>query len=671
VLQRSLIWSTCAGKWRKGLSRFPPIANVMAFGVGTKTALASHPGIDGVGLRGRGEQLRRLGEIIVLIGLALLLLWEDAANIAPTLANFRGLVHVPSEVVSYLQSNQSALRRISLQWPGGVRDVSALVELVIALSALSAVVRRRRFAALCHLAFFLFPWPLVGISISIAQIGALGLLIAFMVDAARLNDTKRIAVLGGCVVTSLLWFQGVEMVKQPGPEHLYVALPRDVNKHVLDILAGSDKPLPETQNRPKAGLAYVAAQEAALRDKPEVVIENLAEAADYSFDGAGIEAHRLKSIGVYLAEKKIGRDDQVAASQRMIDAVRFKTQVFMVAALAALVGGTVLQTLAGWIGDRFKRMLRLADQIQNNGARDQRPPPVRVDTQGASLDFTAQVFAALKRRAWITFVAGSSGLALGATFFVASRLFWVPDILNNTAFATIHVLEDFASLNTPVISHETWLRMRDQQFSLWSIVAPALVFLTGLGLLVLRQYRKLLLVGSAYCAWCLYGILTPTISGMVELPVSAMNMSTIAETTATAGNSSKSTGASKAQESIDYTLAQTAYLSNDWLETEARLASLVNSGFRNVNAFEWRYVAMSDWVSQKLGRPVIESRLRPNLALFQTLSNLSLMTAAIVGTLATTSLLLSAILFLRLRKLGEFIKEISIGAALQRSKAVL
>lgn len=643
----------------------------MSFGKSPSSTPHGASGHDDVSLRGRGERLRRLGEIIVLAGLAILLLWEDAVKIAPTIANFRSFIHIPFELVSFFHPDEAILRHSGLPWPGDMRNASTVVELIILLSALSAVVRKRLMAMLGHLAFFLFPWPLLGIDIGIAQFCALGILAAMMVHAARKSDRRQIAVLGACIMATFVWYEGIHLVKQADTDQVYIALPRNPDTHIVDTLTGSADRTRQLENLPPAvlaGLAYVGAQEAVLRDKPDVALERLTQAERYSWDHSSTEAHRLRAIGLYLATKKIGTDDRIVENNRLGYATILKTRILLATAALALVGGIILQTLSGWIGKRAARMDELTGQLQSHGppAGDMRPPPA--DSQNASLGFTADVLADLKHRTWTTLLTGIGLLALAAALHVISRLFWVPDINSNTAFATIHVLEDFASLNSAVLSHETWLRMQGHQSSLWMIALPTCAFFTGLCLLVLRRYRMLVFSIAAYCAWTLYGLLAPTAAGMVELPASALNLTAIPVANASSARSQTAEIDRKVQDSTNYVLAQAAYLRNDLAETERRLSPLIDSGYRKMNAFEWRFAAMSDWVSQKRGIAMIDSRLRPNLVLFQTVSTVSGMAALAVGPIAVFILIVSAVLALRLRRLGDFVAEISIGSALQRTR---
>jgi hypothetical protein len=643
----------------------------MAFATTGKAILTATARSDDNSLRERGEWLRRLGEVAVVVGLMLVMLWEDATKISPMIANFRGYIHLPAEIVAYFNPDPSVLRKLRLPWPGQIRDVSAVVELIIFLSALSTVVRRRFMAAQCHLVFFLFPWALLGIDMGVAEFGAVGILVLLLIKAATRRDRQKIALWCACIVATIVWFQTIDTMKPVFDDPVYMALPKDGKAPIVDILAGSSEAARAPQNLPisvSAGLAYVAAQEDILRENPAIDLRSVAEAEAYYEDPSSIEAHRLRAVRNALSVRKLGTEDQIAQSKVRIGANVLKTRILLAAAALALVGGIVLQMLSGWIGERSKRILRLTGQLDEQAGLSKRHALAGYDVPNASLDFSAGILALLKRRTEITLFAGIGGLLLGITLLLICWMFWVPNIDDNTAFATIHVLEDFAALNTPAISHDAWLRLRDQNLSLWTMAAPTLVFLAGLVLLVLRQYRKLVFVCAAYSAWCLYGILAPTTGGLVEMLASEFRI----EESVMAGTSGEGAASAPAErkrnDSINYTLSQTAYLRNDLVETEKRLSALVTSDFRKMNAFEWRYVAMSDWVSHKRGTPMVTSRLRPNFALSETLSSVSIIAATVAGLFAFASLTLSAMLFLRLRRVDEFLRDISIRTALQRSK---
>jgi hypothetical protein len=684
----------------------PPAAEASAY------SAASHQ------LDQASQRIRLAGELTAFVGLMLAFVAIHFLPADPAqLKELEGRNFIPALIAEHLPFNDPPASRTYVDMTSTEIGIDNAAIWFIALAGFLAILRERWVFAGLISGFWLIPWSLFDYHFTPAPIVLyLYAIFAFFrlyrpSRPVRLVLFPVIIVAGPMIIKSysFLFVGALTDSDRPRAEYRMVRVSelaenqgkaaRETDANGKEIvraftLLGLDARGPAQ----RAAMAYVAAQEYALRGDPAAAAAALEEAARLGFAPEPYNQKRIQAIRNHVtAAGALGPE----ASHGLLSQYRIRlTIAWCAAAIGFLMGliGPFADVIATRIGKRAKRIAEAQGRLST-----ERPASGQEGAAGrfgrrqgseaipsiAALDGEAIVGEiALRMRRYGIAAAALAALALVS--FYGSYFFWLPNADSNTAFQTVALVGGAVRLawkaGLPTFEDAEWARVM--------LFHASIIGLLG-WLLFARKHRRLVLV-------VLVTILAMVNVGSIALgdrpahPVSAAdldpNLRAILrqslENTAERGEARKHAGHLSLKPNsalptfrdifpaIDsqaagnpvviegsvaaYTLAQIAYLEDRPAEAARMLARIANPDVLTARIHRQRADLIAEWVAAK-GHPLPpEARGLPlsiPMSITRQLAHALLGTGGVSAALSILPLLLLIVAQTRRRRIGSLVAE--------------
>jgi len=405
------------------------------------------------------------GELIAFAGIMLafaaVLFWPDNP------ANLQGLggrIYIPEGLAAafdFTDPKMSTVRVLTDLAPISLKNT---VIPVILLMGLAAIIRRRWMLTGLFFAFLLFPWTLIGFYFPVRP--ALLSIFGFIL-LGRTLPLPRYAILvlvpaaylfGGPIISTMSTTIDAMLGEQDIPSERYRSvefadLIRNEGKPAIEQRGYGQKDLVRISTllgmvanpEEKAGHAYVAAQEFALRGELDAATGQLDIAESHGFAHSPFNARRFAVIRAHaIASGAFGNSAQAQLSARYNTHSVIASLVIVIGTALGLIG-----PFADIISSRIQRRVARIGDAQNR--LDQQRAESYQPSQVSGLGFSApreniQSLAAIDGGALIAEISQRTkiysvvaltfgGLALVCLY--GSYAFWLPSPETNTAFARV------------------------------------------------------------------------------------------------------------------------------------------------------------------------------------------------------------------------------------------
>lgn len=673
------------------------------------------------------QRIRLAGELTALVGLMLAFVAIHFWRADPAqLKELEGRIFIPAVIAEHLPFNDPPASRTYVDMTSTEIGIDNAAIWFIALAGFLAILRERWVFAGLISGFWLIPWSLFDYHFTPAPIVLYIYAIFAFFRLYRLSWPVRLVlfpviVLAGPMIIksySFLFVGALTDSDRPKAEYRMVRVSelaenqgkaaRETDANGKEIvrtftLLGLDARGPAE----RAAMAYVAAQEYALRGDPAAAAAALEEAATLGFAPEPYNQKRIQAIRNYVtAAGALGPE----ASHGLLSKYRIRLTIgWCAAAIGFLMAlfGPFADVIAARMGKRARRIAEAQGRL-----RAERPASGQEGAVGtfgrrqgseaiqsiATLDGEAIVGEiALRMRRYGIAAAALAALALVS--FYGSYFFWLPSADSNTAFQMVALAGGAVRLASIV----GLANYEDAEWARVMLFHASIVGLLG-WLLFSRKHRRLVLVGVVTIlamvnvgSLALTGPAHPVSAAELDpnlraiLRQSLENTDELGEARRFAGHSLKPNSAlptfkdiarremarrgdtARAIDSLladdpdvvegsvaAYTLAQIAYLEDRPAEAARMLARIANPDALTARVHRQRADLIAEWVAAK-GHPLPPQARTPRLSIpmsiTRQLAHALLGIGGVSVALSILPLLLLVIARKRRRRIGSLVAE--------------